>query len=66
MIRLTLLFLSFASSASAHVGHLDTVAGHDHVSAGILIGIAIAIGLLGALKGDKEAEDEELPEEAEA
>jgi len=65
-IRLTIIFLGFAQAASAHPGHLDTLAGHDHVSAGILIGIAIAIGLLGALNGDKKADEEELPEEAEA
>lgn len=66
MIRLMLVFLSFASGASAHPGHLDTLAGHDHVSAGILIGIAIAIGLYGVLKGDKDTDGAEPAEEAEA
>lgn len=62
MIRLGLIFLSLAMPATAHTGHIGELAGHDHVSAGILIGIAIAIGVLGAL--GKSDEDESQEEEA--
>ena len=62
MIRLSIGFLGFGAPALAHPGHIETLAGHDHVSAGILIGIAIAIGVYGALKG-KDEEPEETPEE---
>ena len=58
-----------AAPAMAHPGHiLGEVAGHDHVVAGAAIGIAIAIGLWGAIKGkpkDEEAEPEEEAEELE-
>lgn len=55
-------------TAHAHVGHLGELAGHDHLVAGVAIGIAIALGLREALKGTQEVEDtpEEDPEEAEA
>ena len=56
--------------AFAHVGHLGEAAGHDHWVAGAAIGIAIGIGLWGALKDRaKEAasdEEGETDEEAEA
>lgn len=65
IFRAIFMVFAIAGPATAHPGHLDTLAGHDHVSAGILIGIAIAIGLLGALgKSDEEETDE--PEGAEA
>lgn len=66
MLRIAIALSLLAAPASAHPGHLETLAGHDHVSAGILIGIAIAIGLLGAL-GKSDDEEDELDEaEAEA
>ena len=44
--------------ALAHPEHLADLAGHDHWIAGAAIGIAVVIGLLGALKGRKdEGED---------
>jgi len=59
-------------SSEAHVGHLVDAAGHDHLLAGAAIGIAIAIGVAGALKGraddsepredDSSGEDPELSE----
>ncbi|WP_425092787.1 DUF6732 family protein [Tropicimonas sp. S265A] len=50
-------------SAMAHPGHLGALAGHDHWVAGAAIGLAIALGLYGALKGKKSTEAE--PDEAE-
>lgn len=35
----------------AHAGHWVDVAGHDHLFAGAAIGVAIALGVAGALKG---------------
>jgi len=59
-----------AGPAAAHAGHIADVAGHDHWVAGAAIGIAIAIGLWGALKGPREGDDdgadEAEPEEQEA
>lgn len=53
--------------AFAHVGHLGDVAGHDHWVIGTVIGVAIATGILGALKGKgQEAEPEDTPEAQEA
>ncbi len=56
----------------AHAGHWVDVAGHDHLLAGAAIGIAIAVGVAGALKGqgpkdeteeqDEDAADPELSE----
>lgn len=65
---LTLVFLLTASSASAHVGHLGEFAGHDHVVAGVALGLAILLGLREALKGRKDEEEkvEEDGEEAAA
>jgi len=50
----------------AHPGHIVDVAGHDHVLAGILIGIAVLGGLLAGLKGGKEADEDASEEEAPA
>lgn len=63
-----------AGPAIAHPSHIGDVAGHDHIGAIILIGLAAGIGLWAALKGRKgkgadadkaeaEAVDEE-PQEA--
>jgi len=67
-----LAFLPIPIPAVAHVGHLVDAAGHDHLLAGAAIGIAIAIGVAGALKGrgddsqpsedESRAEDPELSE----
>jgi len=57
-LALTLLPLP----ASAHLGHLGDVAGHDHWVAGAAIGVAVAIGLWGALKGHKAAKPEATPD----
>jgi hypothetical protein len=63
------------SAAQAHPGHLTDLAGHDHWVAGAAIGLAIALGLYGALKGkptgakpaEADAESaEDTPEEARA
>ncbi len=65
---LTLSLVAFGQTAVAHPGHLADVAGHDHWVAGAAIGAAILIGLIGALKGKKDAEkaeaEPELEEEA--
>ncbi|MDJ0858619.1 MAG: hypothetical protein QNJ03_06045 [Dinoroseobacter sp.] len=62
-----LVALCGAAPALAHPGHLEALAGHDHWVAGAAIGLAIALGLWGALKGKKdseaEAEDEDASEE---
>jgi len=63
-MRIPVLFLCFVSlpgAAIAHAGHWVDVAGHDHLLAGAAIGIAIAIGVTGALKG-RGNKDEELEE----
>ena len=39
--------------AMAHVGHLGSLAGHDHTIAGIAIGAAIAVGVAQAIRGRK-------------
>ena len=65
---LTLILLLVAGPALAHPGHIADVAGHDHWIAGAAIGLAIGLGLWGALKGRKEkdaTEVEESPEETE-
>lgn len=67
--HLTLLFISLASGAAAHPGHWTELAGHDHWVAGAAIGLAIALGLRGALKGrktEKPAPEPETQEEAAA
>ena len=51
---LLLIAVHWAGSAWAHPGHLAGLAGHDHWVAGAAIGIAVVIGLLGALKGRKD------------
>jgi hypothetical protein len=59
--------------ALSHPGHLGALAGHDHWVAGAAIGLAIALGLWGALKGKKteaaapeEETEDGTPEEATA
>lgn len=64
MRHLTICFITvfLPVCAQAHVGHLGEFAGHDHVVAGVAIGIAIALGLREALKGKTDAEDRDEPE----
>lgn len=58
-----LLIILWGLPAQAHIGHLGEVAGHGHLIGAGLIGIAIAIGLLGA---KKDPEEEAEPDEAAA
>lgn len=52
-----------ATPAAAHPGHLAEAFGHDHWVAGAAVGIAILLGLWGALKGGR---DRDAGAEAEA
>lgn len=68
MVRF-LIFLAFAVQpqlAWAHLGHVGEYAGHDHIVAGIAIGLAIALGLREALRGKKEETAESDEDNAEA
>ena len=51
-----------AGPAAADPGHLAEVAGHSHWVAGAAIGLAIALGLGGILKGKSKTEDKAEPE----
>ena len=64
-ISLILIASLIAGTAHAHVGHLGEVAGHDHWVAGAAIGIAIGIGLWGAIKDKARSEDAEAEGEGE-
>jgi len=59
-----LFLFPLAGPASAHPGHLAGLAGHDHWVAGAAIGVAIAVGLWGALKGRRQ--DEAPPSDTDA
>lgn len=52
-----LTLLPMAGPALAHPGHLADLAGHDHWVAGAAIGIAVAVGIWGALKGKRQQEE---------
>lgn len=65
-MRSLIVLIFMAQPAIAHPGHIVDVAGHDHVLAGILIGIAVLGGLLAGLKGGKEADEDASEEEAPA
>jgi hypothetical protein len=56
---LTVIMTFWGGAALADPGHMGTLAGHDHWVAGAAIGLAILIGLAGALKGRKDSEPEE-------
>lgn len=60
MLRTTsiLIGLLLASPALAHPGHLAGLAGHDHWVAGAAIGLAVLVGIWGAVKGGKKSEGE--------
>ncbi|MDH5798852.1 MAG: hypothetical protein OEZ19_09815 [Paracoccaceae bacterium] len=63
---LTFVFTLTALPAQAHPGHIvEGLAGHDHWVAGAAVGIAILVGIWGALKGkDKVGADaDDLPED---
>lgn len=59
-----LLTLLAATPASAHIGHLGTVAGHDHVALAAGVIVITGAAVVAWLKGGK-AEKDEAPEEAE-
>jgi len=63
---LTILALLPATAASAHPGHIAVVAGHDHWVAGAAIGLAVVLGIWGALKGKDADEGARDEDEAEA
>lgn len=73
-VLLGVMCLLNPTAGFAHIGHLGELAGHDHVVAGVAIGIAIAIGVAGALKGqgaeegstEAEEDTEAEPETSEA
>lgn len=52
----TLVAIAIAGPATAHPGHVAGLAGHDHWVAGAAIGLAIAVGLWGALRGKRRDE----------
>ena len=52
------LLVVWGSAAQAHPGHIADLAGHDHWVAGAAIGIAILVGIYGALTGKAESADE--------
>nr|WP_282024534.1 DUF6732 family protein [Limimaricola cinnabarinus] len=68
----TTALMAAPGAALAHPGHVADVAGHDHWVAGAAIGVAIALGLWGALRGGRreetaaEAETEDQGDEAQA
>lgn len=65
---LAIILVIWGGAAQAHPGHIADLAGHDHWVAGAAIGIAILVGVYGALTGkskeDAEADDD-TQEEAE-
>ena len=60
-----LFLIPLAGQAAAHPGHLAGLAGHDHWVAGAAIGLAIAVGVWGALKGRRKDEAAEQADEPE-
>lgn len=62
---ISILTLLLPGATTAHWGHVEAAAGHDHWVIGALIGAAIAAGIWGALKGEEAEEDDaETPAEA--
>ena len=55
---LTGFFGISGTAVQAHPGHLADLAGHDHWVAGAAIGVAVLVGIYGALKGKSEAAEE--------
>lgn len=66
-LLISVAFIVEAQPVFAHVGHLGTVAGHDHWVAGIALGAAIGLALWGALKGkdDKDKGEQDADDGAE-
>ncbi len=64
MTRILLPILLLPGAASAHVGHLGDVAGHDHWLAGAALGAAALGALWAAWKGQGASEGEDAPTEA--
>ena len=62
---LALTLIALASSASANIGHVGEVAGHDHWIAAGALGLALGLTLWAALKGRKDQNTETAEEEAE-
>ena len=62
---LSLTLIAIASSASANIGHVGEVAGHDHWIAAGALGLALGLTLWAALKGRKDQNTEATEEEAE-
>ncbi|MGX9856737.1 DUF6732 family protein [Limimaricola variabilis] len=62
-ILLPTIPLIMPGMAAAHPGHMTDLAGHDHWVAGAAIGLAIALGLWGALKGGRSEEKAEGTDE---
>ena len=62
---LALTLIALAGTASANVGHIGEVAGHDHWIAAGALGLALGLTLWAALKGRKDATKEVTEEEAE-
>lgn len=60
---LTLAGLLSTGPAQAHLGHVGELAIHNHWGGVAAIGLAVAVGVWGALKGKKQ--DEEVSDEAE-
>lgn len=59
-------FIILPGGAWAHVGHLGSVAGHDHWVAGAAIGAAAALTIWGLLKGKRDADRANAPDDADA
>jgi hypothetical protein len=62
---LTLTLIAIASSASANIGHVGEVAGHDHWIAAGALGLALGLTLWAALKGRKDTNTEVADDETE-
>ena len=60
----SLFLVSIAGPAAAHPGHLAGLAGHDHWIAGAAIGVAVAVGIWGAIKGHRKDDTVDPEEEA--
>ncbi len=58
----TTALMAAPGTVLAHTGHVADLAGHDHWVAGAAIGLAIALGLWGALKGGRKDDETEAAE----
>ena len=62
IIAITIACLLTAAPASAHVGHLGPLAGHDHWVAGAALGGALIAGILAGLRSDRKGKKAPEPE----